>query len=293
MDGVLTLSDGRTLSYGEFGHPGATPLLYFHGYPTNRIEYEVIAEVVASAGIDVRVVVLDRPGYGSSAFKPGRTLLDWPQDVAEAAEQLGIDDFAVLGVSGGGPYALVCASQMPDRVTRLGLVVAAGPADAPGMSDSLILRTVPRLGLIRRIQFGMMGVGLKKGRDDQILENTLANIGEADRPFLEIAENRDWFLRMMREALEQGGRAAAHEGGIYLRPWGFDVATVTTEAHLWYGGLDETVPAPVGEWLAGQLSDSNLVIWPQHGHFTWMTSSQAGEAIAVTSGVTPSRLSDS
>jgi pimeloyl-ACP methyl ester carboxylesterase len=288
VDGLLTLSDGRRLSYGEFGDPKSAPLFYCHGYPTNRIEYEVIAEVVEKSGIKVRVVVLDRPGYGSSTFQKGRTLLDWPRDVAEAADQLGVGEFAVLGVSGGGPYALACATAMPDRITRLGLVVAAGPADAPGMNKSLILRTVPRFGFVRRIQFGMMSVGLNKGRDDQILENTLANIGEADRPFLELADNKEWFLRMMREALKQGGHAAAHDGGIYLRSWGFDVAAVSTKTHLWYGGLDETVPAPVGEWLAGQLTDSNLVVWPQHGHFTWMTSAQAAEAIAATSGVTPS-----
>jgi pimeloyl-ACP methyl ester carboxylesterase len=65
---------------------------------------------------------------------------------------------------------------------------------------------------------------------------------------------------MMREALKQGGRAAAHEGGIYLRSWGFGVAEVTTETHLWYGSRDETVPAPVGEWLAGQLANADLVV---------------------------------
>jgi pimeloyl-ACP methyl ester carboxylesterase len=289
VDGRLILADGRSMSYGEFGEPKGPPLLYCHGYPTNRIEYALIAGVVEQAGIEARVVVLDRPGYGSSTFQPGRTLLDWPSDLAEAAGQLGIDEFALLGVSGGGPYALACAAALPQRVIRLGLVVAAGPNDAPGMDKSLILRTVPRTGIVRRIQFGMMGVGLEKGRDDQILENTLANIGEADRPFLGRAENKEWFLRMMREALRQGGRAASHDGGIYLRSWGFDVADVTTETHLWYGGLDETVPPGVGEWLARQLRDSELVVWPQHGHFTWMTSAQAAEAIGATSGVATAR----
>ncbi|NNC75999.1 MAG: alpha/beta hydrolase, partial [Acidimicrobiia bacterium] len=262
-----------------------TPLIYCHGFPTNRIEYEVVNQEVENAGLSARVVVLDRPGYGSSSFQPGRKLLDWPNDVAEAADQLGIEEFAVLGTSGGGPYALACAAAMPDRVTRLGLVVAVGPADAPGMDRSLIGTSISRFGLVRRIQFGLTAMGLNKGRDDQILDQTIASLGEVDRPFLTDAARKDWFLRMMREALKQGGRPAAYDAGIYLDSWGLDVSAVTTETHLWYGGGDETVPAQVGEWLAGQLPNSNLVVWPEHGHFTWMASAQAAEAVAKTSGV--------
>ena len=284
-DGLLTLSDGRTMSYGAFGDPAAMPLFYCHGYPTDRIEYQVIAPAVASAGIATRVIVLDRPGYGDSTFQSGRTLLDWPNDVAEAADQLGIDTFAVLGTSGGGPYAMACAVSIPDRVTQLGVVVGVGPAHAPGMDESLILENVSRFGFVRRIQFGMMGYGLNQGRDDQIFDSTIANISEVDRPFLERPENRDWFMRMMREALKQGGRAAAHDGKLYLNSWGFDVTDIETHTYLWYGARDETVPATVGEWLAAQIPNASLVVWPDTGHFTWMNTPQAAEAIGTTSGV--------
>lgn len=284
MDGLLTLSDGRTLSYGEFGDRKATPVVYCHGFPTNRIEYETVARALDESGIDAWVVVLDRPGYGSSTFLPRRRFIDWPKDVAEAANHLGLDEFAVIGTSGGGPYAMACARAMPDRVTRLGLVVAVGPAGAPGMDESLILKTISRSGLVRRVQFGLTGVGLARGRDDQILEQTIANLGEVDRPFLEGADTREWFLRMMREALRQGGRSAAHEGGLYLDEWGFEPAEITSETHLWYGARDETVPAPTGEWLAGQMPNSNLVVWPEHGHFTWMASFEAAEVVSTMSG---------
>ena len=284
-DGLLTLSDGRTMSYGAFGDPDAPPLFYCHGYPTDRIEYDVIAPAVASAGIATRVIVLDRPGYGESTFQSGRTILDWPNDVAEAADQLGIDTFAVVGTSGGGPYAMACAVALPERVTRLGVVVGVGPPNAPGMDESLILKNVSRFGFVRRIQFGMMGYGLNQGRDDQIFDNTIANISEVDRPFLELPENRDWFMRMMREALKQGGRAAAHDGKLYLHSWGFDVTEINAPTYLWYGARDETVPAAVGEWLRGQIPNASFVVWPGTGHFTWMNTPQAAEAIGTTNGV--------
>lgn len=287
-DGLLTLQDGRNLSYGTFGHPAAAPLIYCHGYPTNRIEYEAIAPAVDEAGVDVHVIVLDRPGYGSSTFQPGRTLLDWPHDVAEAVDQLGIDSFSVLGTSGGAPYAMACAVALPDRVTQLGLVVGVGPADAPGMGDSLILRNVSRFGLARRAQFGLMGYGLSRGRGDQILDNTIANISEVDRSFLDRPENREWFLRMMQEAFTQGGRAASHDGMLYLNSWGFDVAGISAPTHLWYGSRDETVPPQVGEWLAGRIPNSSLVVWSGSGHFTWMNTARAAEAVGSTSGAHPS-----
>ena len=282
MDGLLTLSDGRTLSHRTFGDPSATPLFYCHGYPTNRLEYEVIAPAVEGAG--ARVIVLDRPGYGSSTFQSGRTLLDWPNDVAEAADQLGIDRFAVLGTSGGGPYAMACAVALPERVTQLGLIVGVGPADAPGMDESLILENVSRFGVVRRVQFGMMGYGLNHGGDNQIFDNTIARISEVDRLFLERPENREWFLRMMREALKHGGRAAAHDGKLYLTGWNFDVSRISAPTYLWYGARDETVPARVGEWLADRIPNSRLAVWPEHGHFTWMNTPQAAEAIGITSG---------
>jgi pimeloyl-ACP methyl ester carboxylesterase len=194
----------------------------------------------------------------------------------------------VLGTSGGSPYAMACAAAMLERVTRLGLVVAAVPADAPGMHQSHILRTIPRPGVMRRVQFGMMDAGLKRGRDYQILVNTLANISEVDRPFLERADNTEWYLRMMWEAFKQRSLAASHDAGIYLDSWSFDIARITTETHLWYGARDETVPAPVGEWLADQITNSNLIVWPQQGQFIWMESAQAAEVVATTSGTNPS-----
>lgn len=70
----------------------------------------------------MHLVAVDRPGIGHSDLQPGRRLEDWPLDVAELADALGLERFAVVGDSAGGPYALACAALMGDRVTRAGLV---------------------------------------------------------------------------------------------------------------------------------------------------------------------------
>lgn len=103
---------------------------------------------MAATGAGVRIVALDRPGYGLSDFQPHRTILDWPRDVEEAAEALGLTRFSVIGSSGGGPYALACAYELPERVTRAGLISGVGSYDAPGATQGM--RWQNRLGF----QFG-------------------------------------------------------------------------------------------------------------------------------------------
>ncbi|MGI4944133.1 MAG: alpha/beta fold hydrolase, partial [Janthinobacterium lividum] len=97
------------ISVEEYGDPAGPPVLYFHGWPASRLEAGLIPD------LSVRLLALDRPGYGRSTPQPGRTLLDWPADVAAVADRLGLAKFHVVGLSGGGPYAAACALALPDR----------------------------------------------------------------------------------------------------------------------------------------------------------------------------------
>ena len=127
---TLTLADGRSLGLAEWGPPDAPLVVYCHGFPGSRLEPSLAQAVVERRAVNARVIAFDRPGYGRSAFLPGRGFLDWPTDMAEAADRLGIDRFSVLGASGGCPYALACASSLGERVTRVGIVAGVGPLEA-------------------------------------------------------------------------------------------------------------------------------------------------------------------
>jgi pimeloyl-ACP methyl ester carboxylesterase len=280
--GVLDLADGRQLEYGSFGPPDAPPVMYCHGFPTNRLELELIEPALTQSGLDVQVVALNRPGYGDSSFQPRRTLLDWPRDVVEAADLLELGEFAVLGVSGGGPYALACALAVPDRVSRLGIAVGMGPAEADGMDNSLTFRTVQKSAMIRRFQFGMIALGLNRGQEKKVLEKSLANFSQPDLSVLERPEMQDWFIRVMKQSFKQGGRGAAHDAGLYLNDWGFDPGDINVETHLWYGGSDSLVPDSVGQWLADRIPTSTYQSWPKHGHFTWMETESVGVVEQIT-----------
>lgn len=125
VEGRVILSDGRRLGYKAIGAPDGDPLFYFHGFPGSRLEADLLCKNAEVCGW--RVFAIDRPGIGLSDFLRGRTLHDWPRDVAEFANALRIDHFTVIGVSGGGPYAAVTAWALRKRVRATGIVAGLGP----------------------------------------------------------------------------------------------------------------------------------------------------------------------
>jgi pimeloyl-ACP methyl ester carboxylesterase len=267
---VIELADGRKLAYADWGDAEAPAVMYCHGFPTNLHEIRLLTPTLERFGVKVRLIVPNRPGYGASSPQPNRSILNWPKDVAETADALGLDRFAVLGVSGGGPYALACGSALGERVTRIGIAVGVGPVEATGMETAQAITGPSRFGIMRKIQFGMVAYGFKKGQEDRFFEQTLSTMGEADREALADPTARAWFLEMTRESLRQGGGPSAYEAGLYRKAWGFEPAEISTETLLYYGGKDTTVPASVGHWLAERLPNAELQLMPEQGHFTWM-----------------------
>ncbi len=278
------LPDGRVLSYGDWGPRDAPVIMYCHGFPGNRLELLLALQQVDPDSVPVRIVALDRPGFGESTFQPNRTFLDWPVDVATAANQLDIDNFTVLGVSGGSPYALACGYAMPERVSRVGVVVGVAPLEAPSMDQANIVSGMSAIAAVRRLQLMMMGLAFRRGKGDRILEKMPSTMCETDRTVLARPEVQDWFIALMQEAFVQGAQGAVHEAGLYRAPWGFDVAQVSSKTQLWYGAADETVPADVGLWLSRQLPGAQYTVWPEHGHFSWMQSDEASKAIKAMAG---------
>lgn len=278
-EGVLELADGRRLAYAELGAPEAPPVIYCHGSPGSRRELGLI--VPALQATQARLIAFNRPGYGPSTFKAGYGFLDWPADVADAADQLGIGRFAMIGASGGSPFALACGYSLPKRVSRIGIVVGSAPPEATGMKEALGTTEIPANPLVRRLQYGMIAVAVRTGLKNRLAEQRSRLMEEPDRHALGRPEVRNWFMAVSREAFSGGGRGAAHEARLYLRPWGFDITRVTTETLLWYGGADTTDPPSAGRWLAERLPNSTFTVWPQHGHFSWAASDEAREVIAA------------
>ncbi len=284
IEGSLALGDGRHIGYAEWGSPDAATVVYCHGFPGCRLEMRLAEPIVVRHQVPARVVVLERPGYGFSTFQPGRRILDWPGDVAEAADRLGIGRFSVLGASGGAPYALACALLLGARVTRVGIVVGSGPIEAPGMRESPGIAGIPANPLLRRLEYAMAALALRTGRSERFFAAAQRVMSAPDQAMMSRPDVRDWFLGVAREALVGSGRGAAYEAGLYRTSWGFDLGRITTQARLWYAAADRNVPASVGEWLAAQLPAAQLEVWPDHGHYTWAMSDHVAAVLATTAG---------
>ncbi|MDM4769908.1 alpha/beta fold hydrolase [Solimonas sp. SE-A11] len=110
----MTLADGRTLSWQEFGVPDGRPVLYFHGGGSFSLEAGLFHREAVQRNI--RLIATNRPGAGDTSLCPGRSVADYSHDLRELLDHLGIVRFACLGESNGGMVTLAVAATLADRV---------------------------------------------------------------------------------------------------------------------------------------------------------------------------------
>lgn len=271
--GTVRLPDGRALAWHGYGEPQGAPVLYFHGWPGAGIE--VAFAHAAARRLGVRLLGLDRPGMGGSDPQPERTLLDWPTDVAALADALGLERFAVLGCSGGGPFAVACAYALPERVHSLGLLCPMGPLELPEVAAALkpLHRAVYPLGrfeaLVRVLLAPARGV-LRGGLDSPLVKAGVAAVRAVKNPTDRVALGDPGLMRAKvrgaQDAFRQGPRGAARDGHILSSPWGFSPAEVRQPAFLWHGEADEKVPPLMSRAMAGCMPDARLHLDPEGGH---------------------------
>jgi pimeloyl-ACP methyl ester carboxylesterase len=237
---TLTLADGRTLSYSHWGPADATPVFYFHGFPTSRHELELARprlEQATSPSVSSRStgpVSEPQPSDRTAPFSTGPPT--WPKPPTSSTST-----DSPSSAFQRGPYALACGHALPDRVTRVGVVARIAPMEATVMDKADTAQTAKNWWFLR-VQFTMVAFAFSKGQEDKIVAQAMATMGEADQRALEQTATRNSFIEMTRGAFTQGGSAATHEAGLYHQPWGFNPAHITVPTDLWYGGADEMVP---------------------------------------------------
>ena len=268
-DQTLPLRDGRNLGFAVYGDPDGSPEFFLHGFPGSRLEARTADKVAARLGI--RVIALDRPGFGLSDFKPGRTIADWPDDLAEAADILGVDRFPVIGLSGGGPYAAACAISIPHRLTSVAIVSGMGPLHTPGATDGMsrsgrvFFALAPRLPGVTRLAMWWIG---RQARHDagRLLDKMSAGLPPADKAILARPDVRQTFRDDIAEAFRHGRRGPAWELSLLAQPWGFPLEDIKMEVHIWHGEADVIVSPSMGRHLASAIPKSRPRFYPGEGH---------------------------
>jgi len=260
----VTAPDGRTVHAYDAGGPGL-PVFWQHGTP--NIGSPPVPLFPAADRLGLRWVGHDRPGYGGSTPRPDRTIASAAGDVAAVADALGIERFAVLGHSGGGPHAVACGALLPDRVLAVVSVSGPAPYDADGLDWFAGMGPAGRAALMAALE----GRAAKE-RFEATAEDP-PDFTASDEAALGGAWG--WLLDVVRPALAGGPAALIDDDLALVAPWGCDLATVVTPTLLLHGADDRIIPPTHSAWLAARIPVAELRVGPGHGHISVLEHAEA------------------
>jgi pimeloyl-ACP methyl ester carboxylesterase len=266
-DSQVMMGGERQLAYTDIGDPGGPCIFFFHGAPMSRLHLVTLEDAFAAEGL--RVVSPDRPGYGRSSPQPGRSIVDWPSDVAALADALEIDRFLVAGHSSGGCYAVVCAALLSERV--LGGAVVAGVTDMAwpgawnryleGRGEIQVMRLPDERAAIARCAelFGADGGGfLTEPFELPAPDAALLSDEAVEKPI----------TAALTEAFRQGVTGYAQDVYLEGHGWSFDPRRISVPIAVIHGELDTLVPIAHSRHTAGLIPGSTVRALPEHGHLT-------------------------
>jgi pimeloyl-ACP methyl ester carboxylesterase len=273
QENELTLGDGRVLHYydwkPEFEEPELT-VFWHHGTP--NIGKPPAPLFAAALEMGIRWIGYDRPGYGGSSARSGRDVASCAEDVARIADQLGIEQFAVMGHSGGGPHALACAALLPKRVIAAVSIAGLAPFDAAGL-DWFKGMTESGAASLRAAAQGHAAKAYHEAQNQEFDREMFT-----PEDWAELSGTWSWFDSVVRPALSEGPGGLIDDDLAYVAPWGFDCARIVQPVLLVHGAQDRVVPCAHSEWLARTCRSARLWQRPDDGHISVLNS--AASALA-------------
>jgi pimeloyl-ACP methyl ester carboxylesterase len=271
---TVPLPGGRQLGYLIVGE--GKPVFYFHATASSRLEALLLRELARKKRL--RLIGVDRPGAGLSTFTPKKSLQDFNVDINHLADHLGIDTFAVLGWSGGGPYALTYLAFFPERVTHAIIVGSpALPFDVATAHNNSLARfamKIPALGMLalKRLQAQVLNANkdIEAFLQSKNGKNMLKNWSKEDAKFF---ADKAWATLMytsMAEAFRQrdnGVKAVFQEHQLFMKTWPKEVSKIPSgKFYVWQGTDDKTCREDNAYRIAEAVPRAHLEIFPGKGH---------------------------
>ncbi|MDD5301085.1 MAG: alpha/beta hydrolase [Gallionella sp.] len=261
----ILLPNGRRLGYAEYGVAGGSPVLFFHGAPGSRHVHADMANIAEQRG--VRLIAPERPGYGLSDPQPGRTVLDWPDDIVALADALGLERFTIIGFSMGSAYALACASRLPRRVAKIALVGALAPHDAPGVTEGMSPSVSGLYALAQSNPAELRNIFTALAPSPAALIAAMsASLPQWDKD--EVNKRTAEFEAEYTQMLRGGIEGVASDFVLVSKDWGFPLADIGTEACLWCGANDCNTPPAMTAYLSSILPNNRTFMLPGEGHLS-------------------------
>jgi len=271
------LPNGRRLAYFDLGDRAGVPVIHAHGAPSGKLEtaFFHLDDRARSAGI--RLIAIDRPGVGGSDPRPGRTLLEWADDVAAFADAQGLERFGLVGYSIGAGATLACLHRLEERITAVAIVSGAGPAQVPGLADGRS-KDVARVLLFARRYPGITAQILKFMRwgtknPAKMIAASGKGMPPADRAIAERPEAAAPFAAFIADALRNGTHGVRDDMRLVASPWGFEPEPSEVPVIVWHGTADTNVPVAAATWLAERLPNAHLTLVPDGGHISVLDQS--------------------
>ena len=281
VDRAIRLRDGRQMAYSEWGDLQGRPVVLLHGNPGSRL---FCPDEEATESARVRLITMDRPGFGRSDPRPAAGLLDWPDDYLELADQLDLPPCPVIGWSSGGRFALALGFRAPDLVPVVAVAAGRGPIDAvPGALDALSPEEQHIVALLADDRAA--GIEAIAAMDDAWLEGDVwetmfdGSFGEADDRVLADPATLAAMKAMVREGVRQGLAGDQTDSLAAWTPWGFSASEIRQPVHLWWGEADLDTPRMGLDYLAATIPQASLVTYPGEGHL--LPISRWGELLAA------------
>jgi pimeloyl-ACP methyl ester carboxylesterase len=265
--------DGRQLSTQVYGDPDGKPVFLLHGTPGSRLGPHPRAAVLHRLG--VQLIAFDRPGYGKSDRLEGRRVADAATDVLAIADAYGLDKFAVVGRSGGGPHALACAALLPDRVTKTAVLVGLAPRGAHGLDwyDGMTQSNVSEHAAAANGPEGLAAMteaaaDAVRADPASLLVSLQDQMPDSDRRVVADPGIRAMLLQTYAEGLRTSADGWIDDVLAFYLSWGFDPAMVTVPVLLWHGAVDNLSPVSHAMWLADHIASATVVIQAGAAHFS-------------------------
>jgi pimeloyl-ACP methyl ester carboxylesterase len=284
----ISLPDERHLGYAEYGEADGFPVFMFHGNPGSRLSWGYFPDCPFIEGI--RIIAPDRPGYGLSDFKDN-AIESWPDDICALADHLGIEKFTVLGVSGGGPYALACAWKIPDCLYAVGLAGSVGP-NVPDANEGVIksLRILwkvakPLFWLVK-LQMRLMARIAKRNPEKLMKQLRNLELSDKDKEVFDKPEIQRIFIHDFPEAYRQNGIGSAYDSTIPGN-WPIPLDKIKIQVNIWSMEADQLV-GNMGRYLANTIPNCKASFIPDRGHL-WVVENMN----KVLADLVPARNSDS
>jgi pimeloyl-ACP methyl ester carboxylesterase len=271
LEGSVSVRDGRRLSFAEFGTPRGAAIIWMHGTPGGRRQIPVEARAYA-AEHDLRIIGIDRPGIGTSTPHLYANVLDWTHDLEIVADALAIDTMRLIGLSGGGPYALAAGAALPDRVHGVGVLGGVAPMKGPDAIRGGLVEVAPYAAPIlslTRVPLGYLLAGvirLIRPLAGPAIDTYAALQPRGDKELLARPEFRAMFLDDLLHGARFHVGAPLADIILFTRPWGFDAADVKVPVRWWHGDNDHIIPHAHGVHLAARLPDARFETIPGESH---------------------------